>query len=348
MAEQTANGSEDLVSEVMHEYGRITREAVERYLPQGAPKRHLYDPIADYPRRGGKMMRPSICIANARAFGANLDDALSSAVAIELLHNALLIHDDIQDESEERRGIPTLHKLYGVPLAINAGDTLAMLSLRPLIDNVTTVGPRIAAAIMEEAQHMALASAEGQALELGWIRDQCLDLGDEDYLEMVLKKTCWFATIFPSLVGALIGTRQSAGRDQLLKFGFFLGAAFQIQDDVMNLLADARYGKEIDGDIYEGKRTIMLLHVYRCASPDEKRRLTETMALPREERDLEKVEFVRGLMDQYGSIPYAKAIAHGLAGAALNEYSGIYGHLPASRDREFIRRLVTWVFERTS
>ena len=223
-----------------------------------------------------------------------------------------------------------------------------MLSLRPLIDNVTTVGPRIAAAIMEEAQHMALASAEGQALELGWIRDQCLDLGDEDYLEMVLKKTCWFATIFPSLVGALIGTRQSAGRDQLLKFGFFLGAAFQIQDDVMNLLADARYGKEIDGDIYEGKRTIMLLHVYRCASPDEKRRLTETMALPREERDLEKVEFVRGLMDQYGSIPYAKAIALGLAGAALNEYSGIYGHLPASRDREFIRRLVTWVFERTS
>ncbi len=348
MSAQSTEISEDLVSEVMQEYGRITREAVERYLPRGTPKRHLYDPIADYPRRGGKMMRPSICIANARVFGANLEDALSSAVAIELLHNALLIHDDIQDESEERRGIPTLHRLYGVPLAINAGDTLAMLSLRPMIDNVATIGPRVSTAIMEEAQHMALASAEGQAMELGWIRDKRIDLGDEDYLEMVLKKTCWFATIFPSLVGALIGTRQSTGREQLLRFGFFLGAAFQIQDDVMNLLADERYGKEIDGDIYEGKRTIMLLHVYRCASADEKRLLTEMMALPREERCREKIRWVRDLMDLYGSIEYAKGIAHGLAGAALHEYSGIYGSLPASRDREFIRRLATWVFERTS
>jgi geranylgeranyl diphosphate synthase type II len=348
MSAQFEERTDNLVNEVMNEYGCITRREVERYIPQGAPQRHLYDPIADYPRRGGKMMRPSICIANARAFGADLEDALSSAVAIELLHNALLIHDDIQDESEERRGIPTLHKLYGVPLAINAGDTLAMLSLRPLIDNVLTIGPRISSAIMEEAQHMALASAEGQAMELGWIRDHSLDLGDEDYLEMVLKKTCWFATIFPSLVGALIGTRQSEGREQLLKFGFFLGAAFQIQDDVMNLLADARYGKEIDGDIYEGKRTIMLLHVFRCASFEEKQLLTDIMALPREQRDADKVNFVRGLMDRYGSIPYAKAIAHGLAGAALHEYSGIYGNLPASRDKEFIRRLVTWVFERTS
>src|ERR1700748_1718706 len=124
-----------LVRETLTEYGAITRDAVLRYLPTGAPQRYLYDLVADYPRRGGKMMRSSLCIATARAFGAALEDVLCSAVSIELLHNALLIHDDIEDESEQRRGRPTLHALHGVPLAINAGDTLTLLSLRPLFEN---------------------------------------------------------------------------------------------------------------------------------------------------------------------------------------------------------------------
>ena len=348
MSARIAAESRDLVTDVMREYGSITREAVESYLPAGDPQRHLYDPVADYPRRGGKMMRPSICIATARAFGASLDEALQSAVAIELLHNALLIHDDIQDGSEERRGSPTLHQLHGIPLAINAGDTLAMLSLRPLIDNVLTIGPRLATLVMEESQHMAIASAEGQAMELGWTQENRLDLEDEDYFEMVLKKTCWFATIYPTLVGALIGTRDKLDRDPLIRFGFFLGTAFQIQDDVMNLCADDRYGKEINGDICEGKRTLMLLHVWRNATQDERQYLTETMALPREERGSETVTWVRELMKKYGSLEYARAIARGLAGAAQHECSNIYDQLPPSRDRDFIRGLVSWIFERTS
>ena len=338
----------DLVTDVLSEYGAATREYVEAYLPKTGWEAHFHDPIVDYPRRGGKMMRPGLCIASARAFGADMTEAVGSAAAIELLHNALLIHDDIQDESEERRGVPTLHELYGIPLAINAGDTLAMLSLRPLIDNVTVIGPRLATAIMEQSQHMAMASAEGQAMELGWIRDQRLDLEDADYLEMVLKKTCWLATIFPCLVGAIIGTRGNMQPEPLIRYGFLFGAAFQIQDDLMNLLADDRYGKEINGDIYEGKRTIMLLHACREATVGERERLIQTMALPRVERTCEHVTWVRGLMDKYSSIEYAKAVAHGLAGAALHECEGIFGNLPPSRDRDFMRAIVRWVFERTS
>src|SRR5205085_12243514 len=106
-------------------------------------------------------------------------------------------------------------------------------------------------------------------IELGWRRDVALDLGDGDYLAMVLKKTCWYTTIFPSRAGALIGTRTEDGLDRFIRFGFFLGAAFQIQDDVLNLIGDeARYGKEIDGDIREGKRTLMLLHLLRESSDD--------------------------------------------------------------------------------
>ena len=87
----------------------MTRAALQTYLPTREPRRHLYDLVADYPSRGGKMMRPSLCIATARAFGASAEDAINTAVAIELLHNALLIHDDIEDSSEQRRGRPTLH-----------------------------------------------------------------------------------------------------------------------------------------------------------------------------------------------------------------------------------------------
>ncbi|MEM7291938.1 MAG: polyprenyl synthetase family protein [Pseudomonadota bacterium] len=336
-----------LVPEVLKEYGGIAQAALKDYLPSGEPREYLYDIVADYPQRSGKMMRSSLCIATARAFGASLEDAIGSAVSIELLHNALLIHDDIEDESEERRGSPTLHKLHGIPLALNAGDTLSLISLRPLLDNLKVLGSQLSMSILEESQRMAIETAEGQAMELGWRRDNVLELGYEDYLVMVLKKTCWLATIYPIRIGAMIGTRDRIELDNLIRFGFFLGAAFQIQDDLLNLVGDDRYGKELDGDIREGKRTIMLLHVLEHATEDERQELHELLATDRELRSDEQVASVREMMDRYGSIDYARQLAHGLAGAALHEYSLVFSHLPDSRDKQFIQGLVTWVFERT-
>jgi len=336
-----------LVPKILRQYGDITRIALKQYLPAGHPSRYFYDPLSDYPLRGGKMMRSSICIANARVFGAGLNDALCSAVAIELLHNALLIHDDIQDGSEIRRGRPALHVLHGIPLAINAGDGLFLLSLRPLLDNVNNIGPELAVEILRETERMAWQSAEGQAMELGWRRENKIFLNDSDYLTMVLKKTCWLAVIYPSRIGALIGTHKPAQLDRFVRFGFFLGATFQIQDDLLNLIADSRYGKELNGDIFEGKRTLMLIHASRQCTKRERARLSELLKLPREERGVSDVEWIRNLMEKYGSVEYARSVAHGLAGAALHEYSCIYDDLPHSIDKEFIRGLVTWVFERT-
>jgi geranylgeranyl diphosphate synthase, type II len=337
-----------LVPELFREYGEITRIALNKYLPSREPRRYLYDLLADYPQRASKMMRPSLCIATARAFGAGIEDAIGSAVSIELLHNALLVHDDIQDESEERRGRPTLHALHGVPLAINAGDTLTLLSLRPLMENRGAIGARLAIRIIEETERMALASAEGQAMELGWRRDNVLELEVADYLEMVLKKTCWLATIHPSRVGALIGTRGAIDLEPFIRFGFFIGAAFQIQDDLLNLIGDERsYGKEIDGDIWEGKRSLMLLHLLHEASREERDQVSAMMRQPRNERSDRQVRWVRGLMDRYGCVEHARQIALGLSGAALHEYSLIYSDLPPSRDKRFIEELATWVVERT-
>src|SRR5262249_40981614 len=157
-----------------------------------------------------------------------LEEAVPTAAAIELMHNALLIHDDIEDGSESRRGRPSLHVIHGVPLALNAGDRLLVMSLKPLIQNWRSMGFDLTMRIVEEADRMAQESAEGQALELGWREESNGQLRVADYLEMVLKKTCWLATIFPMRVGALIGTRGAIEPEPFIRLGFFLGAAFQI------------------------------------------------------------------------------------------------------------------------
>jgi geranylgeranyl diphosphate synthase type II len=334
-----------LVADMLQEYGSITREAITGYLPSGYPAQHLYEPLADYPQRTGKMMRPSICIATARAFGASEADAVRSAAAIELLHNAMLVHDDIQDGSELRRGRPTLHMLHGVPLAINAGDALFLLSLRPLFDNVGVFGNLLGLRILREMETVAWHSLEGQAIELGWIRENVLDLEDADYLNMVLKKTCWLATIHPCRIGALIGSRGAIDLEPFVRFGFFLGAAFQIQDDLLNIAPDARYGKELNGDLLEGKRSLLLIDTYRRASSAERARLTKVFRRPRERRKDEEVAWVRALIAERGSVDYVRRFAHALAGAALHQFAAIYGDLPPSRDKAFIHGLANWIFK---
>jgi geranylgeranyl diphosphate synthase, type II len=335
-----------VVSEVLREYGTATRSKMEEYLRPQRPQPYFHELLSDYPRRGGKMMRSSLCIATARALGASLEEAVGSAAAIELLHNAMLIHDDIEDESDIRRNRPALHVLHGIPLAVNAGDGLLLLSLRPLLDNVARIGSRRATGILRETDRMAWESAEGQAMDLGWRRENRLDLGDADYLTMVLKKTSWLSLIYPSRVGAIIGTKGAVGPDRFIRFGFFLGAAFQIQDDLLNLVADPAYGKELCGDLLEGKRTLMVMHAYRNARPADQATLAAILALPREERGTEEVMWIRDLMEAHGSITYASKVAHGLAGAALHEFGSLYDGLPETRDKAFIRGLITWVFER--
>ena len=193
---------------------------------------------------------------------------------------------------------------------------------------------------------MARECAEGQAMELGWRRYNTTEIGDADYLEMVLKKTCWLATIYPFRVGALIGSRDSVDLDPFVRYGFFLGAAFQIQDDLLNLVGDESYGKEVDGDIWEGKRTLMLIHTIQESTAKERARLSEILCKPREGRTLSEVRWIRKLMNKYGCTEYARKIAHGLAGAALHEYSLISARLPDSRDKRFLEQMVTWVIER--
>ena len=340
--------STQVVPELMVEYGGAVRARMMDYLPDAEPRAYLYDLVGDYPRRGGRGLRPTLCMATARAFGRSPHDAVLTAVSIELMHNAMLIHDDIEDESEQRRGQPAMHIKAGVPLAINVGDTLALLSMRPLLDNQDLLGRPLSMRILEETVRMARESAEGQAMELGWRRDNVMHVTEADYLEMVLKKTCWLCTIHPCRVGALIATGGGAPLDDLIRFGFLVGAAFQIQDDLLNLCGDATsYGKELGGDIYEGKRTLMLIHLIENCTVAERVRVEALMATPRSERALDEIAWVRDAMDTYGCIDYARQVAHGLSGAAYHEFGRIFGALPETRDKQFLRALPAWVIARS-
>jgi geranylgeranyl diphosphate synthase, type II len=337
----------ELVRRKIAEYGAYTRERMYNYLPDQEPREYLYDLVAAYPERSSGMLRPSLLIASAKAFGASTEDALRTATAVELLHNAMLVHDDIEDLSDLRRGAPSLHKKAGVPLAINAGDALGLLCLQPLLDNVPALGPLLALKILEEALETMFQTVEGQAWELGWRRDNVYDLESSDYLRMITKKTCWYTAIFPCRAGALIGTAQPLAPDQFVQFGYFLGATFQIQDDILNVASNPEtYGKDFAGDIVEGKRTLMLIHLFKNARPLEQNRLKDYYALSYAERCREDVAWVLRLMDHHGSIDFSRSFARKYAGAALFEFSQAFGGAGDSEDCRFIESLVVHALER--
>ncbi|MBU6393838.1 MAG: polyprenyl synthetase family protein [Sphingomonadales bacterium] len=332
---------------LLQRYGAATRAEVMRYLAAGSPSPFLDEMLAEYPSRGGKMLRPAICLANAALFGNEAPSAaVQAAAAIEMLHNALLIHDDVQDGSELRRGKPTLHALHGVPLAINAGDALLFAAFGPLIDAVSPLGSHVIRQVMDVTAMMARQTAEGQALELGWRDRNVLDLAEADYMRMALKKTAWMGMIWPAQLGLIIGSRGRLDPEMVLRFGYFLGLAFQIEDDLRNLSEDPGYGKEQNGDLAEAKRTLMLIHVRGACNTDERARLDWFLGLRREERGEADVLWLARLMHERGSIEHGRRVAAAMAGAAEHEFAAVYGALPPSEERTFIGSLVRWVFDR--
>lgn len=343
----TGASESSFVESMLDRYKAVTMETLNGILPTKEPRRHLYDLVPLYPGRAGKGLRPGLCIATCGAFGGLAERAVRSAAAIELFHNAFLVHDDVEDGSEYRRGEPTLPAAYGVPIAVNVGDAMNVLSIRPLMSNLEALGPTVTWRVFAEIEHMARESVEGQAMELGWVRDNACDLSQEDYLRMTLKKTCWYTCIHPCRIGSLIGTAGAVDPDRFNRFGYYMGAAFQIQDDVLNLVGDIeKYGKEIGGDIQEGKRTLMLIHALGAANAREKARLRKFLEQPRQERTARDVRWVYRVMGKYDSIEFARACAKHLAGAAMREFVVAYGDQPDSEHKHFIEALITYMIER--
>lgn len=376
----------------LDDYLALCKEACEDEIKRLYGSGHnasnkLYELILDYPLRGGKALRPALSIATCLGLGGHLEAILPTAATLELYHNAFLIHDDIEDESWWRRGKPTLHIDHGIPIAVNVGDAMLSLSLQPLLDNVERVGLGPALRILRAVAKMTSLTVDGQALELDWVRSNTWRLDDAEYLNMVELKTSWYSFITPLQAGAIASGATQEQMAPLESFGRHLGAAFQITDDLLNLRADPEeYGKEIGGDLWEGKRTLMLLHALRCATADEcdravhilsKRRptpsgdlelgslldrLTCSGDLSRsgrteidawlqgrhlpETKSINDIQWLHELMHRVGSIKHARDTASWHA----NEAAGVLDSLdwfPDSRHRDMLAELVDYVHGRT-
>jgi geranylgeranyl diphosphate synthase type II len=317
-------------------------------IPQGEPSKYLYALLQSQMQREGKGLRPALCLATCGAFQGDDGRALPTAAALELLHNAFLIHDDIEDSSEYRRGKPTLHREHGIPLAVNAGDAMNALSARLLKQNLGLLGPELAARIFDEFDHMSIQTLEGQAMELGWIHDNDCNTTEDDYLRMVLKKTGWYSFIHPLRLGALIAQgERTSNLDVFNRLGFFLGTAFQIQDDVLNLTGDrSRYGKEIGGDLLEGKRTLILANLFKQVNATEKARLVTFFGKPRAQRLPRELAWVYEQLYKYQSIDFARRAAADFAEGARRELQTAFDGASSGPDLSFVSALVDYLVQR--
>ena len=328
-------------------YRGITLDGLLSSLPAREPRRYLYDPLTAHLSRVGKSIRPAICLATCVAFGGKEDDALQSALALEMLHNAFLVHDDVEDESELRRGTPTMHAEHGVPLAVNAGDTLNALSLRLFRNNLSGIRTKTYVARFRGSRSSDVGvprrPSNGARLDSrSAIRCHRARLSQDDIEKDVLVQ------LYSSLpYWGVDRYRDSVDLDRFNLFGFYLGAAFQIQDDLLNLVGEQeKYGKEIGGDLLEGKRTLMLVHLLRHSETRVAERVQAFLREPRRNRYSVEVNWIIGQMQQYGSIDYARSVLRHMAGAALYEFNHAFGGIESSDEKTFIQNLINYVASR--
>lgn len=305
--------------EYLDRYADRVGDFLNSYIPDGSHPdmdKYLYGPLVAFSKNGGKRHRPLICFVACRAVGGDVRRALSAAAAIEHFHNAALIHDDIADEAELRRGEPCLYRTEGLGLAVNMGDLgLSLVNgsvvRDPLLDDATKVR------VITELIDMTRRTIEGQALDIGWARDGRYDITTEDYLTMATHKTAHYSGAVPLAIGAIIGGGSETEVEALRNFGLDTGLAFQIQDDLLNLIGDTEATKKgFRDDITEGKRTLIVVHALEHSAPAQRAQLVK--ALSSKERDPVALAEAVDLMRESGSIEYALAYAKNLASIAKN------------------------------
>ena len=331
-----------------------TKKLIDAHIFDFLPSAHehpevhqFYQMMLDYPLRAGKGLRPAICLLICEAFGGNPQKAMNTAAALELLQNWALIHDDIEDGSDLRRGEPCLHQKYGIPIAINVGDGLHCKMWEMLNRNAPLLGYELAFEIASEFAQLSNSIVEGQHIELSWVETNRWDLTEADYWTMCVKKTASYTCITPCRVGALIAGASKNEIDLFVDMGKNLGVAFQIQDDVLNLIGEERlYGKEIGGDISEGKRTLILIHLLNTCSQTEANRVIEIMGQRREDKDAAEIQEVLALMKQYESIQYAQQHAKTLAQKAFTQFNQTLSHLPPTQAKDIFLHLIHFFIDR--
>jgi len=277
------------------------RAAFESYLERSIPEEpeSLYDPVRTCIKSGGKRLRP---ILTALCAGVEERDLswLGSAAAVELLHTFTLVHDDIMDNAATRRGIPTVHVQYGRDAAILSGDVIVALAVKALAES----GSQAIQQKLEEFAKGFQAVCDGQALDKEYeVRSS---LSQKEYIAMIELKTSRMFEL-AAVLGALDGPIHDLEAIRL--FARNIGLAFQIQDDILDLTGDEKFGKTIGGDVLEGKRTILfVLAMEKYNACGESDRILLDRLRDRKASE-DNIRPIRALFERMGVLNEARTIA---------------------------------------
>jgi geranylgeranyl diphosphate synthase type II len=243
------------------------RLKVEKILKSALKNRKpfsLYGPSAYIMESGGKRLRPLLVLFSARAVGGSFSNVYHAAAAVELLHNFTLVHDDIMDNADKRRGLPTLHKKYDLSTAILAGDSLLSVAYEYLLKDCNGNTKPIVAAFTKGLVEVC----EGQSLDKEFETRKSVSI--PEYLVMIKKKTAAMAEMC-CYIGARLGGGSKEEIKALADFGRNIGIAFQIQDDLLDIYGnESEFGKVAGGDLVEGKKTFLFLKALEKAKGKDK------------------------------------------------------------------------------
>lgn len=325
-----------------YEYSKPYLKQVEDDMQRllAVERKDVYGMIYPFIKRGGKRVRPLLAAVCCAAVGGNPKHVIRPAAIIELFHNFTLIHDDIEDNSDFRRGKPTMHITYGIPIALNAGDALYTLVWNKLADLDMPAKQLI------ELQKLYVTAfknvVDGQGIELNWYKTDRFDIKQEEYFHMINGKTAALIGLSCE-IGAFFGNANSKTRNSLRNFGEKIGAAFQIHDDILNVTGNfEKYQKEIGGDISEGKRSLMIVHLLAHASEQEKKKVITI--LKSHSKKKQDISSVIELLKNYGSIESATETATRLVNEAKSELD----FLKSGNEKKALLSLADFVVERES
>ena len=265
----------------------------------------IYAPIKYVLSIGGKRIRPVLMLLSYNLYKDNPESILMQACALETYHNYTLLHDDLMDNADVRRGMPTVHRKWDANTAILSGDSMLVLAYQRMAQCV----PSKLKPVLDLFTETALEIGEGQQYDMDFERRT--DVTEAEYIEMIRLKTSVLLACAMK-TGAILADAPAADADRLYQFGEQIGLAFQLQDDLLDVYGDpAVFGKAIGGDIVSNKKTYMLINAYQLAGPSQRSELMRWITAVDFDR-AEKVAAVTRIYDELG--------IRGLCEARINQY----------------------------
>ncbi|MCL5106081.1 MAG: polyprenyl synthetase family protein [Candidatus Marsarchaeota archaeon] len=328
--------------EYVEQHRQKVYEKICRYFPDKDPVEH-YRISKEYSDRQGSYRRPGLLLLTGQMFGAEINDLLLPAAAMQLSEDWILTHDDIEDHSSMRRGKESLNKLYGMEVALNAGDAGHIIMWKMLKDYV--VSSSVGSRLYDKFYDIVEKTVEGQFLDINFIYNKkTLNGADEDlYFKIINSKTCYYTVYGPMQLGAIVAGADEEMLRALEDIGRPAGVSFQIADDLLDMTADEKvFGKQKHGDLYEGKITLIILDAYRKASQEEKDAINRIYAKQREEKTEQDIGFLLQIIDKYRSLEAVMKIGEEYTEKAKKN---IEEHSRSLPDNEYTKILMSAITE---